>query len=68
MGQEEIDQYFHILATFSEWRNIEFEDAESVIQVLAKLSGANIVVEILVGGSNHTNINRHLFSTAYGLK
>jgi hypothetical protein len=48
----------HVSSTVSEWRKIDREYVQSVIQVLSKATFLNLFLEVSVGRRYHSNIDR----------
>src|ERR1035437_6233552 len=58
-----------IFLALADRRNIDFDDIDAIVQVLAKLTGLDHFLEVLVGGADQMDVdgNRVFAADAYNL-
>src|ERR1043166_3365582 len=55
--QEVIDEQRNVFATVAERRDAELDDAQAIVEVLAKTSGFGRGLEVLVGGGDEPDVD-----------
>ena len=64
--EKEIDEQADVVAAIAEWRQVQLEDAEAIVKVLAKAFVADILLEILICGGDDANIDGYFFGATDG--
>src|SRR3972149_2612134 len=65
-----MDERKDVFGALPQWRNIDLDHIEAVVQVLAKSSGAHGLLQVAVGDGNDANVYRkvaHAADTANAL-
>ena len=58
--EEVLDEQHHVLPSVPQCGDVEFKNAESIVEVVSKLLFIHVVAQIPVGCSDHTDIHIHL--------
>ena len=58
-------QQRHVRGALAQWRRVQGQHIEAVIQVLAKAPGGNLSLQVAVGGGNHAHVHGHGFGAAH---
>ena len=66
LGGEELDEFGYILLAFVQWRNVNWDNVQSVEEVFAERAFLDFLVQIFVGGGNdaHVDLNRFVAADA----
>ena len=59
MIEEEIDQQADVVAAVAQRRQVQLEHAEPVVQVLAEPLVADVLLQVLIRGGDHADVDAH---------
>src|SRR5579859_4320814 len=62
--EEMFRQGHNVFTTLTQRRNAQANLAQAMVQIVAELSGLNHLLEILIGGGDDSNVNRHFSCSA----
>ena len=57
-------QQRYIFTTFTQWRNVDWENMQAMIQVSTELAVPHGLLQVTIGGRNDPHVNRHAFRAA----
>ena len=68
MSQEKLDKQFDVVPSISQRRQMKLKHAQAVIEIFAELFLADVSLQVLVGRSDHANIDFDFVGGANGQK
>ncbi|MEL7238865.1 MAG: hypothetical protein AAGK78_08370 [Planctomycetota bacterium] len=68
LSQKVLDEQGNIAGSFSQWRDLEEEDGDSIVEVLAKAARVDLAAQVAIRGADDANIDGDLVVPAESSK